>query len=852
MPLSAGTRLGPYEILAPIGAGGMGEVYRARDTRLARDVALKVLPAAFASDPERVRRFEQEAQAAGALNHPNILAVYDAGTQDGMFYVVSELLEGETLRRRLGEAAIPTRKAIEYAIQIAHGLAAAQAKGIVHRDLKPENLFITEDGQVKILDFGLAKKTAMKAANPDAANAATEAMSTQPGVVMGTVGYMSPEQVRGQVVDSRSDIFSLGVILYEMLSGKRAFHRESPVETMNAILTEEPPEPKAPMPLLRILGRCLEKNPAKRFQSANDLEFSLESIRETPASAAGPKGSRTPKRRFWIWAPAGLALVSFFAAAGYWTGIRKAKPSPPLFHQVSFRRGSVLSARFAPDGRSVVFGARWEGSPLELFLTRPDSPESRSLGLPRAEILAVSTTGDMAISLRRRFAAPMIETGTLARVPLGGGAPREILEDVQEADWAPDGSSLAAIVFHAGHSRLEFPIGKVLHETLGWLSNVRVSPNGREVAFMQHPTGDDSGSVAVADLRGNVRIVSAGWSCSGGLAWSPDGNEIWFTAARTGNMRELHAVRLSGQERSLARVAGALILQDVSHDGLALVTRDHWRNEITGVGPGESRGHDLSWLDNSGLRDISSDGGMILFDESGEGGGPRHSIYLRKLDGSAPVRLGDGLASGLSSDGKWALARTDGDKEPRLSILPTGAGMPKILPLKGMNVVGARWFADGKRLLILGNESGHGLQLFVQDVGDGSVHSVTPDGISAAPRMNPSPDGRFALARGPDGEAALFPVEGGTPIRIQLANEEPVQWSADGRAVYVFQPGEFPAKVYRVDLATGRREPWRELWPADSTGVLGIGRLFVSADGKACAFGYQRLLSNLYVVEGLK
>ena len=310
MTLAAGTRLGPYEILAPIGAGGMGEVYRARDERLKREVAVKVLPASFSMDPDRLRRFEQEAQAAGALNHPNITAVYDIGHHDGAPYIVSELLEGETLRSRLVMGALSPRKATEYAAQIAQGLAAAHEKGIVHRDLKPENLFVTSDGHLKILDFGLAKSVMPGSAEPGQSTADTAA-ATRPGVIVGTTGYMSPEQVRGTAVDHRSDIFSFGVILYEMLSGQRAFQRHSDIETLMAILKEEPPQLERASGLVTpeladIVGHCLEKSPAERFQSARDLAFALRGAdREAHVASSGSRSGVTAERAEAIDAPSG-------------------------------------------------------------------------------------------------------------------------------------------------------------------------------------------------------------------------------------------------------------------------------------------------------------------------------------------------------------------------------------------------------------------------------------------------------------------------------------------------------------------------------------------------------------------
>ncbi len=367
MALTSGTRLGPYEIQSPLGAGGMGEVYRTRDTRLDREVAIKVLPVGFARDPERLRRFQQEAQAAAALNHPNILAVHDFAEHEGSPYMVTEFLEGETLRERLRPGTLPVRKATEYAEQVARGLAAAHEKGIVHRDLKPENIFVTRDGRVKILDFGLAKLTRPEGTVPS--DAATPASQTEPGMVMGTVGYMSPEQVKGQNADHRSDLFSFGAILYEMLSGKRAFSGETSVETMSAILKQDPPEltetnRTAPPALERIVRHCLEKNPEERFQSARDVAFNLANISEISGGSTTLRALKAPRRlRVWPIA-AGSLLAGLIAGALLWP--RREPDASPVFDRLTYQLGTVDSARFSPDGHTIVYSAAWEGRPLQL------------------------------------------------------------------------------------------------------------------------------------------------------------------------------------------------------------------------------------------------------------------------------------------------------------------------------------------------------------------------------------------------------------------------------------------------------------------------------------------------------
>jgi Tol biopolymer transport system component len=867
--LTAGTRLGPYEILAPLGAGGMGEVYRGRDTRLARDVAVKVLLSGFATDPDRMRRFEAEARAASRLNHPSILAIYDIGTHDGSPYIVSELLEGETLRERLASGPLTLPKVIDFAVQIARGLGEAHDKGITHRDLKPENLFITRNERVKILDFGLAKLSDSDAGVPSVTMAPTGAVMTEPGVLMGSVGYMSPEQVRGQTADGRSDLFSFGAVLAEMISGERPFRGDSVVETLNAVLKEEPHElSRAGRPvhagLERVVRRCLEKNPEARWQAASDLAFALEAFSipdpvatvalsdEPPATHVRSRGRRTGL---------GVALGVFVLAAvavAYQAGRNLGQPAPLSFRRLTFARGTVLSARFAPEGGTIAYSAAWDGKAVELFSTRPDSAESRSLGIPDTDVLAVSAAGEMALLVKPGSVLEWgWKLGTLARVSLAGGAPRETQRGVQLADWAPDGASMAIILAAATRSRLEFPPGKLLYETSQLIGALRISRSGDLVAFAERPPGLGSNwSIGVLDLNGTKTVVSSGWAGDFiDLAWSPTGSEIWFDT-RQGGDDSLHAVTLSGRHRVLGRLGVPLQLFDVSRDGRLLVGRAYWRSGIIGVPPGETSEQDLSWLDASEVDDISYDGKQLLITEFGEGGGVgRGSVYLRGVDHSPAMRLGDGQGFALSPDGSRALSlrRTS---PPELVLLPAGAGQPVVL--RNGNVsdyTWADWVPDGKRIVFNGTEAGHGPRCFVQRIDEDRARPITPEGTTLILGQKAiSPDGEWVAAIGQDGKASLYPLAGGAPRPIPglEPGDVPIRWSVDERSLFVFRKTGVNPSVYVIDLSTGRNELWRAITLPDPAGIVNVWSVHVGPDDRSYYYSYMRNLSDLYLVEGLK
>jgi Tol biopolymer transport system component len=861
-----GTKLGPYEILEKIGAGGMGEVYRARDTRLGRDVAIKVLPEGLTTDPNRLKRFEQEARSAGMLNHPNILAIYDIGTHDGAPFVVSELLEGETLRARLDGSALPQRKAVELAIQIAQGLAAAHDKGITHRDLKPENLFITRDGRLKILDFGLAKLTHTDVDESALTNLPTTPAHTDPGVVLGTAGYMSPEQVRGKPADHRSDLFTFGAILYEMLIGTRAFKRESAVETMNAILKEDPPEvsstgARLPPGLDRIVRHCMEKNPEERFQSARDLAFDLQSLSGSTEMLAATTGAsaRTAGKKAVLWATAVVALAAV-AVAAYRVGSHSAPVSSNQveFTIQTFRRGIIYNASFTPDAQTIVFGAAWEGKPFEIFLKRPESPESRSFGIEDADVLAVSKTGELAILLHRRNLLGWMSSGTLARMSLSGGAPREIAENVGEADWSLDGSSLAATVYNqAGRARLEFPLGKVVYESAGWVGNPRFSRDGSKIAFADHPIlGDDRGTIRLLDLQsGKTTELTKAWSTVQGIAWSADGQRIYFTAADVG-ARTLRSVDLKASDRVEIRLPVGVTLHDIAPDGRLLITSDIQRRGIIGLAPGESQERDLSWLDWSSPQALSDDGRWVVFEEQAAGSGNEfYAMYLRRTDGSPAIRIGEGLVRKLSADGKWILAVQDKPKR-HLALVPTGPGEPRVIPgTEFARNFGHALLPDGKRVVFSAEEPGKPRRMYQVEIDGGTPQAFTPEGV-AGTFVAASPDGKWVAIDDSKGGISVYPLEGGEartyPDFEKGARQPfPLTYTSDGKRLFVLGRGGPHADIYLLDLVTGKWTLWKQLASSERLGILDYGPALVTPDGKSYVYSYRQMLSALFLVTDL-
>lgn len=859
MPIAVGEQVGPFVIRQPLGKGGMGEVYLALDPRLGRNVAIKILPAEAVASVERRASFVQEAKLASALNHRNIITIYDIDTAevDGKHvdFIAMEYVHGRTLDQVIGRRGLRLTEALGYAQQIADGLSAAHRVGIIHRDLKPTNIIVNDNGEIKILDFGLAKLIESDEADAWAPTQSVP-METGGGTIAGTAAYMSPEQAEGQWVDERSDIFSFGAVLYEMFTGRRAFTGASKLSTLASVLHTDPApltqaREQLPRELERIIERCLRKDPRRRWQNVADLKIAIEEVSQELELAKGARveptsaswtGRRIMPLLVWL-----ILIVVALAAGAYVASQARAAAPRPTFQRLTFRRGNVAGARFAPDG-TVLFSAQWASDPTRIFSLRPGRDESRPLDLPDARILSISSSGEMAILLGSPArGAP----GTLARVPLSGGAPREILENVNDADWSPDGTNLAVSQTVRGRSRIEYPIGNVLDETDGLPPvTLRVSPKGGLLAFFAYDNAVGDFAVTLLDTHGRKRVLSRGWRGEGGLAWSPDGSEVWYAGTKTGGEPALHAVTTNGVDRIVVEAPAWLVIQDISRDGRLLATVEDSRLGILGLGPGSQQERDLSWFEASRIYDISADASMILFEELSYGQSRNPAIYLRKMDGSAAVRLGDGHRPALSPDGKWVACIETKGPRTSLTLLPTGAGEARSIGPPGMHYERVEWFPDGRRILFEGSEPNRPARTFVLDVDGRNPIPLTPEGTTAS-RVSPNQKYVTMVA---GGKLSLLPIQGGAPkvIATLEPGESVIQWSADSRFLFLRRlEGPASLKINRLDVATGRRQFWKELGAPDSVGVQ-MGPVVMTPDSQAYAYSFQRDISTLYLARGLK
>jgi serine/threonine protein kinase/Tol biopolymer transport system component len=842
MGLNPGTRLGSYEITALLGVGGMGEVYRARDTKLDREVAIKLLPASVADSPERLSRFEQEARSAGSLNHPNLITVHELGTHDGSPYIVMELIEGETLRQKLGNPAgtssaasgatadrgsatsvgsgrlLPLRKTIDYAVQLAHGLAAAHDKGITHRDLKPENILIGRDGRVRILDFGLAKLTGPAA--DGATVAAPRTHDTEPGTVMGTAGYMSPEQVRGEAVDHRSDIFSLGVILYEMLSGRRAFSGDTAVQTMNAILTEDPPDlagdgSRVSGPLERVIRRCLEKEKEERFQSSHDLAFALEAV--GGPSAAFPKiavAGRTRRRR--LLAALGIlafGAISFVVGRGFAPSSTKSDGGAPVSRlpqlvPLTFEQGEEIQPSLSPDGRSFVFVSRASGN-LDIYFQRVGGENTLNL---TADSKAADFQPAFSPDGERIAFRSTRDGGGIYVMGATGESVRRLTDFGFNPAWSPDGKELAVAgesVFNPfGRStvshlwRVDVATGDTTLVTRGDAVQPQWSPGGRWIAYWGLPKGTGKRTLyTIAARGGDPHPLTDDDSFNWNPVWSNDERSLYFSSTRGGTM-DLWRMPMDPSTGAAIGDPEPLTVSS-EQSGWLTASRDGSRIAFTS---GRS-----TWT----LTKASTDSKTLRMTGTSK-------VLLRT---SRPLTLED-----ISPDGELLVMRVSDPNEDIMVCRTDGTGMRRITNdrFKDRN---PKWSWDGQTIWFFSDRSGRYEIWSIKPDGSGLTQITETSGENVHEPI-PSPDGALIAVRSLSGKSnsGLIDLRKGIPVH-DVAWFPPIDstrtfmataFAADGKRILGHGAPGGDLFIYSLDTGTYRGYPGARdgTWAPDGRSIF--------------------------------
>jgi Tol biopolymer transport system component len=835
---------GRYGLERELGAGGMATVYLAEDLRHGRKVAIKVLRPELAA-VIGADRFVREIRTIAALQHPHILGLIDSGEVGGTAYFVMPFVEGESLRDRLiREKQLPIADAVRIATEVASALDYAHRHGVIHRDIKPENILL-HDGAALVADFGIAL----------AVSSAGGTRMTETGMSLGTPHYMSPEQAMGERnIDARTDVYALGCVLYEMLTGEPPFTGPSAQAIVAKVMTEKPTPPSAtrdtvPEGVEDAVLTALAKLPVDRFASGAAFAAALATDHRPGRwrNAAPGRRRERPVRSLMVAGAAALVLLAGGVLAGRWL-FGGAAPEGLTYTQRTFHNQAIYNARYAPDGRTIVFSATAEGGDPELFVIRPEYLEQQPLGLTDAHLLSVSSKSELAVLVRAVFVRHRVFQGTLARVALGGGAPREILDSVREADWSPDGTQLAIIHDVHGRDRLEYPMGTVLYEASGYLSDPRVSPDGQRVAFAEHPfRWDDRGTVRIVDRRGGPPVITPEFSSVEGLAWRREAGELQFSASRNNLQMAAFAVTTGGRLRTLLSGPGNLTTQDISAAGQLLLTRDNQPYRLMLRTRADSVERDVSWLDVSFGSRLSPDGSLLAFTDAGPDAGQYYDVMLRRTDGGKAARLGEGSAAAFSPDGKWLVGLVF-STPPRVVLYPTGSGAERRVDIGTFESIGwADWFPDGRAILICGNRPHEASRCFRQLLTGGAAQPVTPAGTT---RGLVSRDGREVLAFGQSLGHRRYPIAGGDGTVIPgLAPDENVyRWSVDGQAVLA--GGVNSQTVERVDIRTGRRQPYLRFGASSAGATGGTYWLSLADDPGTYAYVTTPLVSELFTADG--
>ena len=843
-----------YRIDRELGAGGMATVYLAEDLKHNRKVALKVLKPELAV-AIGAERFLAEIKTTANLQHPHILALHDSGEVNGTVFYVMPYVEGESLRDRLDrEKQLPIDDALRIAGEVADALQYAHERGVIHRDIKPENILL-QRGHAVVADFGIAL----------AASKTGGSRMTETGMSLGTPTYMSPEQAMGaREVDARTDIYSLGCVLYEMLAGEPPFVGPTAQSIVAKVITESPKSLTAqrrtvPPHVDATVQKSLEKLAADRFPSAAAFAESLRdggaSLRTSAhQSARTTAPSRSVARNAARWGAAALAGVVIIAAA--FAAGRRAAPHDAAdglaMQQRTYRTQSIFSARYTADGKSIVYSAADSGDSPRIFTMTSAYPQPRAVSDRGTHLLAVSSKDEMAVLVGAVLNHHRVFTGTLAQMPVDGGMPRELLTGVHDADWSPDGSQLAVVHDVNGKDHLEYPIGTVIYETPGYLSDIRISPDGQRIAFNEHPEkGDDRGAVAVVDLKGPHKVLTPQYPAIEGLAWTPGGNSLAFGAAANGGVPQVNEVTLRGEVRPGSPGVGNATIQDIARDGSRLIIRADTFTRVWVKRARDTTATDLSWLNISFFPILSGDGSLLAFGDGSEIAGVNYAVMLRRTDGSPAVRLGEGADLAMSGDKQWVLS--DVPSVPvKLMLYPTGAGTARRLDHgEFAGITAASFLGDGSELLVCGNEPKRAVRCYVRPLANGAFRAFTPGGVRGAVA---SPDGQtIVVLSGGQGYRQFFVRDGSSQSVPGLTpNDRVLRYSPDGRSLWTMRTNTQPVRIEQVDLKTGARRVLLSDFGAPRAGVLSIAEVALADDPRNYVYMERESASYLFELKGMR
>ncbi len=849
-----GKQLAHYEITGLLGKGGMGEVYRARDGKLGREVAIKILPVEMSRDADRLARFDREARSLATLQHPNVASAYGLEETPEARFLVMELVEGEGLDERMARGPIPLAEVRTIAAQIASGLEAAHEKGIVHRDLKPANIRVSPDGTVKVLDFGLAKAWSDEDQEGDLSSSPTMTAHTIKGVILGTAGYMSPEQARGQTVNKQTDVWAFGVILWEMLTGQRLFDGATVSDVMAGVLRAEINDQalptNTPQAIRRLLRRCLQRDLKNRLRDIGDAALDLEEIDTEDRVNEGRPGTRRVSLPGWLAILAVVIIGTGFATWALVGGSGQEQDLAPVarFEQKTYGEQAIFNARFLPDDQGIVFSSASFGNVPHLEVLSGAGMAPRRIGPEGTTLLSVSDEGELAILTGAEYRNHRVLRGTLARMSIDG-APRTLIENVRDADWGT-GNELAIVRRVGGIDRLEYPVGNVLYETSGYISGPRVSPDGKQVAFNDHQWWlDDRGWLKLVDEARQVTTLTKEFWAIQGVVWTPDGSKILFAGADGSPKLSPMVVRLRDTRvRPFLAVSSSTTILDLDDSGRLLALGNRHSYGVVAHPKSSNEDIDLSWLDSSWGPTLAPDNKTLIF--SNGFGGSNYTVVMRTTDASPLTTMGEGNFLELSPDGAWVTAQIA--TPPGLAVYPVGIGVEKHLdPGPIVQFHASYWFPDSEHLLIVGNEADGPVRCYRQAISGGAPEALNIEGAEDFFRL--TLDGTAVLGLGQDQGYYLFPLDGGPPRSLPgLHSGDLVQaWNRDGSAVYVIEDRRVPQTLIKVDLETQERDADFTFGPEREPGLLWVrinGPVFDPANGYS--YGYLKSLSRLFVVDG--